>query len=69
MRTRLSTLTVLILVAGSPLTAQRLPVTPPDAVGISSERLTRIDAVFEHHVQDGRIAGALGMIIRHGKIA
>lgn len=69
MHTRLLVLATLSLLTVSPLTAQRLPAAAPEAVGISSERLGRIDRVFGAHVAEGRIAGAMGMIIRHGKVA
>lgn len=69
MHTRLLVLATLCLLTISPLTAQRLPSAAPEAVGISSERLARIDRVFGAHVAEGRIAGAMGMIIRHGKVA
>lgn len=69
MRMRLAILALLPLVLTPSLRAQRLPTTDPETVGISSERLTRIDKVFSEHVAEGSIAGAVGMIIRDGKVA
>jgi len=62
------TLAILALVVTSPLAAQRLPTAPPEELGLSPEALSRIDRIYSEHVDEGRLAGALGMIIRHGKV-
>jgi CubicO group peptidase (beta-lactamase class C family) len=54
--------------ASAPLSAQRLPLAEPEDVGLSSERLQRIDDAFRGYAEDGRIAGAVGMVLRHGKL-
>ena len=41
----------------------------PEAVGLSTERLSRIDKVMEAHVAQQKIAGGVTLIARHGKIA
>jgi CubicO group peptidase (beta-lactamase class C family) len=41
----------------------------PEDVGLSSKRLERIDDAIEHSINDGRIAGAVALVARHGKIA
>jgi CubicO group peptidase (beta-lactamase class C family) len=51
------------------LAAQELPVTNPDRVGLSAERLAHIGTVFQEHVDEGRIAGAMGMVIRNSQVA
>ena len=56
------------LVATS-ISAQRLPLAVPEEVGLSSERLERIGEVFQDYVEEGRIAGAVGMVLRNGKLA
>ena len=56
------------LVATS-ISAQRLPLAVPEEVGLSSERLERIGEVFQDYVEEGRIAGAVGMVLRNGKRA
>jgi CubicO group peptidase (beta-lactamase class C family) len=38
-------------------------------VGLSSERLDRIGETFQAYTEEGRIAGAVGMVLRHGKVA
>ena len=46
-----------------------LPLGEPTELGLSSERLERIDRVMQNHVDDGHIAGAIGLIARRGKVA
>ena len=41
----------------------------PEAVGLSTERLSRIDKVMEMHVDQQKIAGGVTLLARHGKIA
>ena len=66
---RAATFAISLLLATAPLTAQQLPTATPEDVGFSSERLERIGELFESYVDDGRIAGAIGMVLRHGKVA
>ena len=44
-------------------------VASPEDVGLSSARLERIDSAIEQSINDGRIAGAVALVARHGKIA
>ena len=46
-----------------------LPIVEPEAVGLSIERLLRIDKVMETHVAQHKIAGGVTLLARHGKIA
>ncbi len=59
--------------AGPPSSADTqvsaLPAGSPEQLGLSSERLARIDAVMQKHVDDGHIAGAIGLVARRGKVA
>jgi CubicO group peptidase (beta-lactamase class C family) len=57
------------LVAAAPLAAQGLPRAEPEDVGLSSERLERVGQVFGSYAAGGRLAGAAGMVIRHGHVA
>ena len=41
----------------------------PAAVGLSAERLERLDAGMQAMVDDGRLAGVVSLLARHGKIA
>src|ERR1700749_602390 len=45
-----------------------LPRAKPEEVGISSERLARIDSVLKADIDAGRIPGAVIAIARHGKL-
>jgi CubicO group peptidase (beta-lactamase class C family) len=49
--------------------AQELPAAKPEAVGLSSERLERISSVVQHEIDDKRIAGAVTLVVRRGKVA
>ncbi|HOG28795.1 MAG TPA: serine hydrolase, partial [Vicinamibacterales bacterium] len=46
-----------------------LAAVPPEAVGLSSERLERLKAVMQQHVDQGRIAGVVTLIARGGRLA
>ena len=61
----------LLLAAGAwaPAAAQELPSVRPERVGISSERLERIDAHMRQAVADGTMVGGLGLIARRGRVA
>jgi len=45
------------------------PVAAPEDVGLSAERLERIGRAIQRSVDDGRIAGGVSLVARHGKIA
>jgi CubicO group peptidase (beta-lactamase class C family) len=57
----------LILVVGA--AAQDLPSAKPETVGLSSERLERIGTTVQRSIDDKRIAGAVTLVVRHGKVA
>ncbi|MCY4189687.1 MAG: serine hydrolase, partial [Bryobacterales bacterium] len=46
-----------------------LPRAEPAEVGLSQERLDRITRALESSVQQGHVAGAIGVVARRGKIA
>jgi CubicO group peptidase (beta-lactamase class C family) len=46
-----------------------MPAAKPEDVGISTERLKRIDRMVEEHVAKKRVPGAVVLIVRQGKIA
>lgn len=48
--------------------AQALPTAEPSAVGMSSERLDRIEATFEAEVERGELPGAVIMVARDGQL-
>ena len=45
-----------------------LPEATPDSVGMSSERLTRLDATFQKIIDDKELPGVTVMIARKGKL-
>ena len=57
------------LALASTAQADVLPVAPPEAVGLSSERLEAITDRLEGGIRKGEIPGAVLLIARRGKIA
>ena len=61
--------------AAPPVTAERgraaavLDTVAPAEVGLSAERLERLDAGLQALVDDGRLAGVVALLARHGRIA
>lgn len=49
--------------------SQSTPRATPDSVGLSAERLQNATAVLRQAVADRKIAGAVALVARHGKIA
>lgn len=75
-RRLLACATLLVLVLQVGLAAQQqspkraAAVAKPSAnSGFSSERLARIDQVLQQYVDEGRIAGAVGLVLRNGQVA
>jgi CubicO group peptidase (beta-lactamase class C family) len=58
-----------VVLAAEPLVGQGLPRATPEEVGLSTERLERVGEVFQAYADEGRLAGAVGMVIRHGRVA
>jgi CubicO group peptidase (beta-lactamase class C family) len=48
--------------------ARDLPTAKAESVGMSTERLARLDAVMKSFVDQGRLAGVVTMVSRHGKV-
>lgn len=67
-RRRVAALAVLLLTAAL-ARAQELEVAAPGALGLSAERLERIDSVFSRYVADEQLPGAVVLIARRGGIA
>ena len=61
-------LAALILLVAGLVSANGLPKASPESVGMSSERLERIGDVMESHLAKDKMAGAMGMIARNGKV-
>lgn len=56
------------LLLAATLNAQPLSISSPEKEGISSERLERLHARFDDFVRSGKRAGAITLVIRHGKV-
>jgi len=65
---RLALAFVLALAAIAGAAAQELPTAKPESVGLSSERLERIAAKVQQTIEEKRIAGAVTLVARHGKV-
>jgi CubicO group peptidase (beta-lactamase class C family) len=62
-------LLVCLLLATLVVRAQEAPSAKPETVGLSSERLERIAAKVQQEIDHQRIAGAVTLVARHGKVA
>ena len=62
-------LVALMVIASRVALSQGLPTASPDSVGLSSQRLERITAVVQRHIDDNRIAGAVTLVARNGRVA
>jgi CubicO group peptidase (beta-lactamase class C family) len=61
--------TCLFVLLLSAAVAQDLPVVKPESVGLSSERLERISTAVQRSIDDKRIAGAVTLVSRRGRVA
>ena len=52
-----------------PASAGEMPMTTPDAVGLSGERLAMIGDTINSEIEAGHIAGGVLLVARHGKVA
>lgn len=57
-----------LFAATSVARAQELPTAKPESAGLSSERLERLGAKVQQAVDEKRIAGAVTLVARHGKV-
>ena len=64
----LAALAALTLAFSQPAPAQPLPTAAPESVGMSTERLRRIDAFFAGEIERNRVPGAVVAIARQGKL-
>ena len=48
--------------------SENFPTARPESVGISTERLARIDEYFQRFIDNNQVAGAVTLVARHGKI-
>jgi len=52
-----------------PAAGQELPAANPESVGLSAERLGRISAMVQQKIDEKRIAGAVTLVARKGRVA
>ena len=65
---RLAFAGLLLAVAVQTSLAQGLPQASPESVGMSGERLERLTEALQGYVDDGRLAGAVTLVARRGKV-
>ena len=48
--------------------AAALDTSRPEKAGMSADRLTRITDITRQYVEEGKLAGVITMVARHGKL-
>jgi len=64
----LTMISALGLAVPAALTAAELPMASPESVGVSSERLERLDAAMQRYIDAELLAGTVSLIARDGKV-
>lgn len=59
---------LVVLVLTTPLVGQDLPTAKPEDVGISSAKVEELSKFMQSLVDQGKIAGGVTMMARHGKV-
>ena len=59
---------VVVATSSGPKAAVDLPMAEPESVGMSSERLQRVDEYFQRFIDDNQIVGAVTLIARKGRV-
>ena len=62
------TFCLLVLTLTCPSFGQELPTAKPEEVGVSSEKVKELSTFMQSLVDDGKIAGGVTMMARHGKV-
>src|SRR5579863_5129498 len=62
-------LVALLVSASVSAIGQELQAAKPESVGLSSERLERVAAAVQRSIDDKRIAGAVTLVARRGRVA
>src|SRR3712207_1219652 len=66
---RPAALALALVLSSTSASAEALARTRPEDVGLSSARLQRLTDAFQKYTGDGKLAGAVVLVARHGKIA
>ena len=53
-----------LLIACEPATSNLLPRATPEEVGVSSERLERLDTAMQRYIDDNLLAGTVTLVSR-----
>ena len=69
MKNLLLLLLILLLTPVLGLAKAEISLAKPESVGLSASRLQRIDDLINQHVEEKKIAGAVVLVARRGKIA
>ncbi len=59
---------LLTLMALTPVYGQKLASDKPESVGLSSERLQRINQLIERKIKEEKLVGAITLVARRGKV-
>jgi uncharacterized protein YbbC (DUF1343 family)/CubicO group peptidase (beta-lactamase class C family) len=62
-------LSIALVVLLAHTVAAQLPKTSPAAVGMSTERLARMDQIIQASIENKELPGAVVLVARHGRIA
>jgi CubicO group peptidase (beta-lactamase class C family) len=65
---RILAATLCLMASGAAFAEDPLPRAKPEDVGMSSERLARIETTLKADIEAGRIPGAVIAVARHGKL-
>jgi CubicO group peptidase (beta-lactamase class C family) len=60
-------ITAYVMLCAFAISPKAAPARSPEALGFSSERLARIDAFMKQAVDEGRLAGVVTLVSRHGE--
>ncbi len=66
---RICSVALLTLCALTSASAQKPVGNKPESVGLSSERLQRINQLIERKIKEGKVVGAVTLVARRGKVA
>jgi CubicO group peptidase (beta-lactamase class C family) len=61
-------LVVIALIGGAPGLRAQDPLTSPESVGFSTDRLKAFQRTMRALVDDGKLAGVTTLVARHGKV-
>ena len=59
---------LLLALVALPLAVETVPTTKPEDVGLSSERLARINEMMRRHLAAGDLAGGVTLVARKGAV-